>query len=84
MYAMLTGLSPFHNIKSEKTVKQKIKEGKVPSIDPRYRKRSFGEQKLVEAIEMCWVLDRNQRGNIYDLVQTLREAAKDPNGKAKW
>ena len=83
MYAMLTGLSPFYDIKSDKTIRQKIKEGRVPSIDPRYRRRSYGEQKLVEAIEKCWVVDRKQRGDIYDVVRILREAAKDPNGEAK-
>jgi hypothetical protein len=79
---MLTGLNPFYEIESEKAVKQKIKEGKIPSIDPRYRKRSLGEQKLVEAIEHCWVVDPNKRGNIYDVVKILREAAKNPTGKA--
>lgn len=83
MYAMLTGLLPFYEIKSDQIVKQKIKEGKVPSIDPRFRERSLGERKLVEAIEKCWVVDKNQRGDIYDVVQILREASKDPNGKAK-
>lgn len=80
---MLTGLLPFYDIQSEKVVKQKIKEGNIPPIDPRYRTRSLGEQKLVEAIEKCWVVDRNHRGDIYDVVQILREAAKDPNGKAE-
>ncbi|GAX29629.1 hypothetical protein FisN_3Lh121 [Fistulifera solaris] len=82
LYAMLTGLNPFYEIESGKAVKQKIKEGKIPPIDPRYRKRSFGEQKLVEAIEHCWVADRNKRSNIYDVVKILREAATNPTGKA--
>ena len=80
---MLTGLLPFYDMTSDKAVKQKIKEGKIPPIDPRYRKRSFGEQKLVEAIEKCWVADKSRRGDIYDVVQILREAATDPSGKAK-
>lgn len=83
MYAMLTGLLPFYDIKSTTTVRQKIKEGITPPIDPRYRKRSFGEQKLVEAIEKCWVADRRRRSDIYAVVEILREAANDPNGKAK-
>lgn len=83
MYAMLTGLLPFYDIDSSKTVKKQIKEGKAPQIDPRYRKRSFGEQKLVEAIEKCWVADKKLRSDIYGVLEILREAAKDPNGEAQ-
>jgi hypothetical protein len=46
-------------------------------IDPRYRNRSFGESKLVEIIERCWVIDPDKRMDAFQLVQAIREVIKE-------
>jgi serine/threonine protein kinase len=73
MYSVLTGLLPFYDVNSSSEVKKKLKKGKTPDIDPRYRHRSVAEGKLVEAIERCWEYDPEKRIDIFGLVQILRE-----------
>ena len=49
-----------------------IISGKRPYVDPRYRKRSYIEAKLVEVMERCWAQSRHDRPAIFEVVEFLR------------
>jgi hypothetical protein len=68
---------PFYQEQDDKSVQAKLKANQTAFIDPRYRNRSFGESKLVEIIERCWVFNPDKRIDIFELVQVLREVIKE-------
>ena len=51
--------------------------GILPYLDPRYKERSYAEEKLVELMEKCWLYDPDERISIFDAVEFLRQAVKD-------
>ena len=71
MYALLTGLWPFYDVNDDTEVQNKIKRGELPFIDERYRTGSYGERKLVEIMERCWVYDSSLRADIFEVVTSL-------------
>jgi serine/threonine protein kinase len=73
MYSMLTGLLPFYDVESGSEVRRRVRKGKTPYIDPRYKNRSRAERKMVEAIERCWEYDPDERIDIFGVVKILRE-----------
>ncbi len=50
---------------------------KLAYVDPRFRKRSFAEKKLVELMEKCWIYDPNDRISIFETVEFLRNVIKE-------
>ena len=44
-------------------------------VDPRYRKRSALEARLLEIMDMCWEHDGHSRVDIFTVVEALRELA---------
>jgi hypothetical protein len=56
---------------------QKVINGKLPFIDPRYRTRSFEEGKLVEIMEQCWKYKPDDRPSIFEVVHFLRDAVEE-------
>jgi hypothetical protein len=74
MYALLTGLTPYYNVLTEKEVQVKINNGEKPFIDPRYRSRSFAEGKLVEIMELCLAFEPDDRPEMFEIARRLREA----------
>ena len=83
MYSLLTGMVPFYDLKLTSQVREKIKAGQVAFLDPRYRRRSFAEKKLTEAIDLCWKRDPDTRIEIGKLVKFLREAVEENNRPMK-
>lgn len=81
MYAMLTGLYPLYLASGTKDIQKKIMRGKTGYIDPRYKESSFAEKKLAEIIPLCWLMDPDERIDIFDLVKFLREAVAENKKK---
>mmetsp|Transcript_21509 Transcript_21509/g.45988 ORF Transcript_21509/g.45988 Transcript_21509/m.45988 type:complete len:314 (-) Transcript_21509:288-1229(-) len=77
LYGMLTGLWNFYDTDDDGVVQKKLIDGGVAYIDPRYRERSFGERKLVELVEKCWVYDPGERISIFEAVNFLRDAIEE-------
>lgn len=48
--------------------------GKKAFVDPRYRKRSFIEGKLVDVMEQCWAYKPEDRIDIFEVVRQLEDA----------
>jgi serine/threonine protein kinase len=76
LYSILTGLSPFYTLKSKEAV-EKVKRGEKPYIDPRWRNHSFAEGKIVELIERCYPFKAEDRIDIFQTVQFLRDAVHE-------
>eukprot|EP00543_Licmophora_paradoxa_P000828 CAMPEP_0202458468 /NCGR_PEP_ID=MMETSP1360-20130828/25669_1 /ASSEMBLY_ACC=CAM_ASM_000848 /TAXON_ID=515479 /ORGANISM="Licmophora paradoxa, Strain CCMP2313" /LENGTH=503 /DNA_ID=CAMNT_0049079031 /DNA_START=636 /DNA_END=2147 /DNA_ORIENTATION=- len=80
MYALLTGLWPFYDLKQhdkdDKEAKERLRKGEKPYIDPRYRTRSELEGFLVELIEKCWAFNPDDRPTIFELLVVLRETGR--------
>uniref|UniRef100_A0A7S4IJ44 Protein kinase domain-containing protein n=2 Tax=Odontella aurita TaxID=265563 RepID=A0A7S4IJ44_9STRA len=72
-YGILTGLHPFYFTRQEEAERRLIKGGR-PFIDERWRKHSFAERKLIEAIERCWIHDPEERADVFWVVKFLKEA----------
>lgn len=77
LYGLLTGLWPFYENNDDEVVQGKLSEGQRAFIDDRYRNHSYGEGKLVELIERCWIEDPTKRVDIFDAVRFLREAVEE-------
>lgn len=67
---------PFYEMK-EREVKNLVKKGEVPYIDPRYKERSFAEAKLIDIMQRCWTYERRKRIDIFKLVSLLQDAVKE-------
>ena len=78
MYSILTGLQPFYNVPDGREVKKLIKDRRTAWIDPRYKNHTLAEQKIVEAIERCWVYNPDERASATEVLGILREALVDP------
>jgi len=52
---------------------EKLIDGELPYVDERYRTRSYGEGRLVEIMERCWVYEPEKRATIFEVVEFLRE-----------
>lgn len=81
IYCLLTGLWPYYEFGSrqDRNVIQRIRQCETPTVDARYRNRSFIEGGLVRIMEQTWECDYNKRLSIFDVVQQLyelREQAK--------
>jgi len=73
MYGLLTGLNVFYDVEKDKEIQKRVKNGKTPYIDSRWRTRSFAEGKLVDIMERCWVYKQDDRADIFEIVRHLRE-----------
>lgn len=74
MYGLLTGLWVYYENEDDGVVQKAVISGNHAYIDERYRSRSFAEQKLVEAIEMCWEYEPDKRVDIFTLIEFLQQA----------
>jgi len=77
IYGMLTGLWNFYDTDDDDVVQKKLIDGKLPYVDERWKERSFGERKLIELMEKCWIYDPKERISIFDAVVFLKEAIKE-------
>jgi len=77
IYVMLTGLWNFYETDDDGVNQKNLINGQLPYVDPRWKKRSFGERKLVELMERCWIYDPFERISMFDAVDFLREAIKE-------
>lgn len=83
IYALITGLWNFYDTDDDEVVQKKLIGGKLPYVDPRYKERSFGEKKLVELMEKCWVYDPDERISIFGAVDFLRKAIKENEARSE-
>mmetsp|Transcript_9348 Transcript_9348/g.21083 ORF Transcript_9348/g.21083 Transcript_9348/m.21083 type:complete len:691 (+) Transcript_9348:93-2165(+) len=83
IYAMITGLWNFYDTDDDGVVHKKLIGGKLPYVDPRYNERSFGEKKLIELMEKCWVYDPDERISIFEAVNFLRKAIKENEAQSE-
>ena len=77
MYALLTGLWVFYDNEDDEVVGGLINNQTLAYVDERYRKRSYGERRLVEVMERCWVYDPEKRADIFEVVAMLRDAVRE-------
>lgn len=77
IYALLTGLWPFYESDDDKVVQEKVTEGQRAFCDDRYRNHSYGEGKLVELLEKCWIEKPSERVDIFEAVRFLQEAVEE-------
>lgn len=77
IYALLTGLYPFYVFDGyhEDKVKEKVKAGEKPFVDPRYRTRSYAEGILVDIMEACWAYHAKDRPALQTVIVQLQAAA---------
>lgn len=76
MYSLLTGLWPFFSENNTEKVKERVKTGEKPYIDPRYKERSTAEAKLAEIIDQCHSYHPEDRPSVFEIVKFLRHALK--------
>lgn len=73
IYALLTGLWVFYAIDDDETVHKELINGKRAFVDPRWKRQSFIESKLVDVMEACWKQEPKKRITIFQAVKMLRE-----------
>ena len=73
IYGLLTGLWVFYENEDDGVVQTKIIDGDLPYIDERYRTRSYIEGKLVEIMERCWIYNTEDRVDIFQVIEFLRD-----------
>jgi serine/threonine protein kinase len=76
MYTLLTGLWPFYEYDSYSKIQRKLLNHERAYIDPRYRSRSYAENKLVEVMEQTWEFNPKDRISIFKVVEALRKAVR--------
>lgn len=79
IYALLTGLWPFHELKDNEEVQKRIIDGQLPSVDSRFEEGSYAEQKLLQVLQKCWIYDPADRTDIFKVVALLKEAVETNN-----
>lgn len=72
IFAILTGIFPYHDLKNSKEVRNRAKE-EPPYINPKYKTRSYEEGRLVEIMEKCHKINATERVDIFEVVRHLRE-----------
>lgn len=83
IYAMITGLWNFYDTDDDEVVQKKLIDGKLAYVDSRWGERSFGEKKLIELMEKCWIYDPDERISIFGAVDFLRKAIKENEARSK-
>jgi hypothetical protein len=79
---LLTGLWVFYDTDDDSVVQKKVINGTRAYVDPRWRERSYIENKLVDVMEQCWVNDKQKkRIDIFQVVKLLREIKKENESK---
>ena len=58
-------------------IQKKLIHGDLPYVDPRYKERSFAEEKLIELMERCWIYNPDERISIFEAVTFLRDAVEE-------
>jgi len=82
IYALITGLWNFYDTDDDEKVHEKLIDGKLAFVDPRWKDRSYEEGKLVELLPKCWAYDPDKRISIFDAVKFLRQAVQDKPKKS--
>ena len=77
IYALITGLWNFYDTEDDEVVHDKVIDGDLAFIDPRWKDRSYEEGKLVELLPKCWAYEPDERISIFDAVKYLRQAIED-------
>ena len=75
-------LYPFYDLK-EQDVSNQVTKGLTAFIDPHYKNRTIAEAKLAEIIPQCWIYEPNQRIDIIQLVDFLRDAVQENRGRER-
>jgi len=84
VYGLLTGLWVFYDTEDDEAVQKKVIKGETAFIDSRYKNRSFAEAILVQVIENCWIYNSDERTNIFEIVEYLKNAViKNAQGMNK-
>ena len=73
IYTLLTGLWPFYEDEEYNEVIEKVVHHERPYVDERYRTNSFIESRLVDIMETTWEHNPDDRPDIFEVVQYLRE-----------
>jgi len=70
--SLFAGLFPYYDTFLEDSIQKATKKG-PPYIDPRYKKRSFIEGRMVEIMDKCHKLEPSERVSIFEVVEYLKE-----------
>eukprot|EP00986_Skeletonema_menzelii_P011420 scaffold5874_cov131-Skeletonema_menzelii.AAC.5 len=77
IYTLVTGLWNFYDTEDDEVAQDKLIDGDLAFVDPRWKDRSYEEGKLVELLPKCWAYDPDERISIFDAVKFLRQAIED-------
>ena len=72
-FSLLTGLKPWYYLNEESEIQETMIKHGGPSLDPRFRRRSFIERRLVDIMDKCHNLNPEKRPDIFEVVAFLRE-----------
>ena len=76
IFALLTGLKPYYEIKGGDTAIQKETKKGPPYIDPRYKTRSFIESRMYDIMKRCHQMKAKDRVDIFEVVRYLKETRR--------
>jgi hypothetical protein len=87
IFVLLSGLYPYYTVNNTKQIEKIIANGTLPYLDPRYKDRSFVERGMYDIMEQGFVVDPEQRVDIFTVVRHLRGirdavAAERQNGES--
>jgi len=72
IHSLFAGLMPYYDKFDDDSIQKATKKG-PPYIDPRYKKRSFIEGRMVQIMDKCHKLEPSERVSIFEVVRHLRE-----------
>ena len=73
IFSLLTGLKPWYYLNEESDIQETMRDHGAPYIDSRFRKRSFIERRLVDVMVKCHNLSPENRPDIFEVVELLKE-----------
>jgi serine/threonine protein kinase len=72
IFTLLTGLNPFYHVITRDQVRKAV-QSHPPQIDPRYKKRSLIERRMVDIMNRCYKIKPEDRITIFKVVKLLHE-----------
>lgn len=79
LYSILTGLFAMYDAEDLEEEQKRFADGELPFIDERFRKRSWIEGELADAIEKCLAYEPDDRISIFELLKFLYNTRNNAN-----
>ena len=76
IHTLLTGLWPYYELDDEEEIQAATMRGERPYLHPEFRTRSLIERRMTEIMDLCHVLEPQDRVDIFAVVAHLRETKR--------